>query len=260
MPIQSFQVTFLGTGTSQGVPMIGCDCIVCLSEDTKDKRLRSSILLTINGGNYAVDTGPDFRYQMLRADVKDLEGVLFTHEHKDHTAGLDDIRPFNYLRKKEVVVYCDKLVEKALKRDYYYAFDNSYPGVPQIKLDIISKEQPFYLQEDVKVLPIEVLHYKLPVLGFRIENFTYITDCKTISGIELEKVKGTEILVINALREEEHISHLNLEEALELIAKIQPKQAYLTHISHHLGTYEAILKKLPKNILPAYDMLSLTVK
>lgn len=259
MPINSFKVTFLGTGTSQGVPMIGCTCVVCQSSDTKDKRLRSSLLITINGKNYTIDTGPDFRYQMLRENVTDLDGILFTHEHKDHTAGLDDIRPFNYLRKKNMDIYCDELVEKALKRDFYYAFENSYPGVPQINLHTINKNQSFYLQEDIEVIPIEVMHYKLPVLGFRIANFTYITDCKTISEQELEKVKGTEVLVINALREEEHVSHLNLTQALELIEKIQPKQAYLTHISHHLGTYEAILNKVPENVKPAHDGLTLVL-
>lgn len=259
MSLSSFNVTFLGTGTSQGIPLIGCECHVCQSKDKKDKRLRSSVLLEINGRNYTIDAGPDFRYQMLRENVKDLDGILFTHEHKDHLAGLDDVRPFNYLNDKDIDIYCDVRVEKALKRDFYYAFaEEKYPGVPRLNMNIIDKNEPFYLQENVKVIPIEVMHHKLPVMGFRIENFTYITDCKTISNEELRKLKGTEVLVINALRETPHLSHLNLEEALELIEKINPKKTYLTHISHHLGTYEEILQKLPKNVFPAYDGLKLT--
>lgn len=261
MALNSFNVTFLGTGTSQGIPLIGCDCPVCTSDDKRDNRLRSSILIEINGKNYTVDAGPDFRYQMLRENVKQLDGILFTHEHKDHVAGLDDVRPFNYLNNKDMDIYCDNLVERALKRDYYYAFSEvKYPGVPRLNMIHIEKATPFFLQDDVKVIPIEVIHYNLPVLGFRIENFTYITDCKTIDPIELEKIKGTDILVINALREEQHISHLNLKEALELIAYIQPKQAYLTHISHHLGKYEDILKKLPANVFPSYDGLKLAIQ
>lgn len=258
MSLSSFNVTFLGTGTSQGIPLIGCECHVCQSKDKKDKRLRSSVLLEINGRNYTIDAGPDFRYQMLRENVKDLDGILFTHEHKDHLAGLDDVRPFNYLNDKDIDIYCDVRVEKALKRDFYYAFaEEKYPGVPRLNMKIIDKNEPFYLQENVKVIPIEVMHHKLPVLGFRIENFTYITDCKAISSEELSKLKGTETLVLNALRETPHLSHLNLEEALELIEKINPKTTYLTHISHHLGTHEEILQKLPKNVFPAYDGLKL---
>jgi phosphoribosyl 1,2-cyclic phosphate phosphodiesterase len=261
MALNSFNVTFLGTGTSQGIPLIGCECSVCSSKDKCDKRLRSSILIEINGKNYSVDAGPDFRYQMLRENVKQLEGILFTHEHKDHVAGLDDVRPFNYLNNRDMDIYCDDLVERALKRDFFYAFSEvKYPGVPRLNLIHIDKDTPFFLQDEVKVTPIEVLHYNLPVLGFRIENFTYITDCKTISEEELEKIKGTEIFVINALREEEHISHLNLQEALEFIERIQPKQAYLTHISHHLGKNEDLVKKLPSNVLPAYDGLKLAIK
>jgi phosphoribosyl 1,2-cyclic phosphate phosphodiesterase len=260
MTLESFTVTFLGTGTSQGIPMIGCDCHVCQSADKKDKRLRSSVLLTLNGKNYTIDAGPDFRYQMLREGVKDLDGILFTHEHKDHIAGLDDIRPFNYLRQKDMDIYCDERVEKALKRDYYYAFEASYPGVPKINLHHVDKDKTFVLQENIEVIPIEVMHYKLPVKGYRIANFTYITDCKTISSEELKKLEGTEVLVINALREEQHISHLNLQEALELIEIVKPKVAYLTHISHHLGTHEEILAKIPAHVFPAYDGLVIDLK
>lgn len=260
MSISSFTVTFLGTGTSQGVPMIACDCEVCQSTDPKDKRLRSSVLLTINGKNYVIDTGPDFRYQMLREHIKDIDGILFTHEHKDHIAGLDDIRPFNYLQHKDINLYCYDLVEKAIRRDYYYAFgEHKYPGVPSLNILPIDKDHSFQLNDEIDVHPIEVMHYKLPVLGFRIGDFTYITDCKTIEPKELEKIKGTKILVINTLHERPHISHLTLQEALDIIHIIQPENAYLTHISHSFAKHEAILKKLPRNVYPAYDGLKLTI-
>lgn len=260
MPIQSFTVTFLGTGTSQGVPMIACNCNVCHSKNIKDKRLRSSVLLTINGRNYVIDTGPDFRYQMLRENVQELDGVLFTHEHKDHTGGLDDVRPFNYFLNKDIDLYCNDLVEKAIKRDFYYAFsENPYPGVPKYNVIHIDKNHTFLLNNGTEVQPIEVMHYKLPVIGFRIGDFTYITDCKTISDIEFEKLKGTKVLVLNALRESEHISHLNLAEALDIINKIKPDQAYLTHISHTFGCHNDIEKKLPENVHPAYDGLKLII-
>lgn len=260
MSIDSFAVTFLGTGTSQGVPMIACPCEVCHSSDSRDKRLRSSVLLTINGKNYVIDTGPDFRYQMLRENVQHLDGVLFTHEHKDHTAGLDDVRPFNYFDKKDIDIYCDKLVEKAIKRDFYYAFaEHSYPGAPKFNVISINKNHNFSLNNGIEVIPIEVMHYKLPILGFRIANFAYITDCKTISDEEIKKLEGVDYFVINALKEGPHLSHLNLQEALELIEKIQPKHAYLTHISHSFAKHVDIEKKLPANVFPAYDGLSLKI-
>lgn len=260
MKASSLTVTFLGTGTSQGVPMIACECEVCQSTDTRDKRLRSSVLLTIDEQNYVIDTGPDFRTQMLREEVKDIDGILFTHEHKDHIAGLDDIRPFNYLRQKNIDLYCYDLVEKAIRRDYYYAFgEHQYPGVPQLKIIPINKNQSFELNNGVTVTPIEVMHYKLPVLGFRINDFTYITDCKTITPEELKKIKGTKTLVINALHERTHISHLNLQEALDLIEIIQPEEAYLTHISHSFAKHVDIEKKLPSNVHPAYDGLKLVI-
>lgn len=256
----SFTVTFLGTGTSQGVPMIACDCEVCTSKDTKDKRLRSSVLLTIDGQNYVIDTGPDFRYQMLRENVKNLEGVLFTHEHKDHIAGLDDIRPFNYFQHKDIHLYCYDLVEKSIRRDFYYAFgENQYPGVPKLTVVQIDKNHPFSLSNGVSVQPIEVMHYHLPILGFRIGDFTYITDCKTIAPEEMEKIKGTKTLVLNALHERPHISHLNLKEALEIIDIIQPENAYLTHISHSFAKHTDIEKKLPINVHAAYDGLKLEI-
>lgn len=251
-----FKVTFLGTGTSQGVPVIACDCDVCSSDNKKDKRLRSSILIEYFGKNYVIDTGPDFRQQMLREKVQTLDGVLYTHEHKDHLSGMDDVRAFNYKQKRDMEIYCDANVERALHREYYYVFtENKYPGVPSVNINLIDKN-PFEIG-GMKVTPVEVLHYKLPVLGFRIEDFTYITDAKTISQEEREKIRGTKVLVINALRREEHLSHFNLEEALAFIDDIKPEKAYLTHISHLFGKHRDIKKDLPENVKVAYDGLKL---
>lgn len=246
----------LGTGTSQGIPVIACDCTVCTSTDGRDNRLRCSVLISIGNENYCIDSGPDFRQQMLRAEVKTLSGILFTHEHKDHIAGLDDVRAFNFREKRDMDIYCTSAVEKALKREFYYAFEeNKYPGVPSLQIVPIV-EQPFNLPNGVEVIPIQLMHYKMPVLGFRIGDFTYITDAKTISEKEKKKILGSEILVVNALRKEEHISHFNLEEALAFIAEVKPKKAYLTHISHLFGTHEEILSLLPPNVYPAYDGLT----
>lgn len=251
-------ITFLGTGTSQGVPVIACDCDVCLSVDSKDNRLRTSVLLTIAGINYLIDSGPDFRQQMLREKVGSLEAVVFTHEHKDHIAGLDDVRAFNFKQKKAMNLYGDHLVEKAIKREFHYAFgDNNYPGIPVLKFNKI--ENTIFDVNGVEFLPIKVLHYKLPVFGYRVGDFTYITDAKTIAEKELEKVKGTKILVINALRRKEHISHFNLEEALEIISIIKPEKAYLNHISHLFDKHENIQVELPENVFVAYDGLKLSL-
>jgi len=253
------EITILGSGTSQGVPVIACDCNVCLSTDQKDKRLRSSIMITINNLNYVIDAGPDFRQQMLTNQVKSLEAVLFTHEHKDHIAGLDDVRAFNYKQQKDFDVYCSKSVESALKREYHYAFsDDKYPGIPLLNLHLI-ENKPFQVGSTLNVLPIEVMHYKMPVFGYRIEDFTYITDAKTISEEEIEKVKGTKVLIVNALHENEHISHFNLNEALAFIDKIKPEKAYLTHISHLFGTTSYINSILPKNVFLAFDGLKITI-
>lgn len=254
------KITMLGTGTSQGVPVIACDCKVCSSTDQKDKRLRCSVMISIDGQNYCIDSGPDFRQQMLRESVKTLSGILFTHEHKDHVAGLDDVRAFNFREKKDMNVYCSEPVEVALRREFHYAFaENKYPGVPGLKIVPINKS-PFVLPNGVEVVPIEVMHYKMPVLGFRIGNFTYITDAKTVSEEERKKIRGTEVLVVNALRLEEHISHFNLEEALKFIADINPSRAYLTHISHLFGTHEEIETMLPENVFVAYDGLTFELK
>ncbi|WP_316821149.1 MBL fold metallo-hydrolase [Pedobacter gandavensis] len=250
------KVTFLGTGTSQGIPVITCNCAVCQSTDHKNKRLRVSVLVEMGDKTIVIDSGPDFRYQMLRANVKDLDAILYTHEHKDHVAGLDDIRPFNYLLKKNIDIYATTRVQEALKREFSYIFaENHYPGLPQIDLHTIS-DQPFEIG-NTRVIPLNIMHYKLPILGFRIHDFTYITDAKTISEETIAKVKGSRVLVINALQHEEHISHFTLEEAIEFAQKIGAETTYLTHISHNLGLHEEVEKKLPKNIKLAYDGLSI---
>jgi phosphoribosyl 1,2-cyclic phosphate phosphodiesterase len=212
-------------------------------------------MISLNNENYVIDTGPDFRQQMLREKVSNLRAVLFTHEHKDHVAGMDDVRAFNFKHQKDMDVYCDLNVQKALYREYPYVFsENRYPGVPKVKLHQISKDNSFTINNNV-FTPIEVLHYKLPVLGFRVKDLSYITDAKTISDVELAKVMGSKVLVVNALRIKEHISHFNLSEALAIIALVKPERAYLTHLSHLMGTHEDTLKKLPDNVFVAYDGL-----
>ena len=254
------KLTTLGSGTSQGVPVIGCDCRVCSSSDKRDKRTRTSVLIHINGENHVIDTGPDFRTQMLRENIQSLKSVIFTHEHKDHIAGLDDIRPFNFKEKRSMNVYASDRVREALLREYHYIFaDKKYPGVPNVNLSIIENEK-FQIDTGIEIEPIEVLHYKLPVFGFRIGDITYITDAKTISEEEKEKIKGSNILIINALRREPHMSHFNLDEALDFIHEVDPKHAYLTHISHLFGTHTEIEKELPGNVHTAYDGLSLDFK
>ena len=250
------KVTFLGTGTSQGIPVIGCGCAVCKSDDKKDKRLRVSVWVQTDDKSIVIDSGPDFRYQMLRAGVDDLDAILYTHEHKDHVAGLDDIRPFNYILKKRIDIYATERVQEALKREFQYIFaDVKYHGLPQINLHTIS-DQNFNVGE-TEVVPFEVMHYKLPILGYRIGDFTYITDAKTISEASLEKIKGTKVLVLNALQKESHISHLTFDEAIAMAEKIGAERTYFTHISHNLGLHEEISKELPPNIQLAYDGLTI---
>ncbi len=252
------RITFLGTGTSQGVPVIACTCAVCTSTDPHDKHLRSSILIEDNGKNVVIDSGPDFRYQMLRAQVKHLEAVVFTHEHKDHIAGLDDIRAFNYFQNSAIDVFANLRVQAALKREFSYIFsDYQYPGIPQINLKTIDLE-PF-TAAGIRMIPIEVLHYKLPVLGFRIKDFTYITDAKTVSETETEKIKGSKILVLNALQKEKHISHFTFQEAIAFAEKIGAEMTYFTHISHRLGKFQDVSTELPANIKLAYDGLQLDI-
>lgn len=250
------KVTFLGTGTSQGIPVIGSTHPVCLSENFKDKRLRVSVLVQWENHTYVIDCGPDFRTQMLRANCNRIDGVIFTHEHADHTAGLDDIRPF-FFRQGDIPIYAHNRVLGELRRrfDYIFATEDKYPGVPNV-IENEVKNAPFMLKK-MEVIPIEGFHYKLQVFGYRFGDFAYITDMKTIPETELQKLKNLEVLVINALREEEHISHFNLEQALEIIAKLQPKKAYLTHISHHLGFHDEVESKLPDNVFLAYDELEI---
>tara|TARA_B100001093_G_C26810547_1_gene1007392 strand:- start:1111 stop:1875 length:765 start_codon:yes stop_codon:yes gene_type:complete len=251
------KLTFLGTGTSQGVPVIACSCKVCMSKNKKDNRLRSSVMISINEYNYVIDSGPDFRQQMLRKNVKDIRALLFTHEHKDHVAGLDDIRAFNFKHHKDIDIFCHLNVQKALKREFPYIFSEfKYPGVPRINIHTIEKNKTFQIEDNI-FIPIEVMHYKMAVMAFRINGLTYITDAKTISSKEVEKIKGTDVLIINALRMEEHISHFNLKQALEFIDYIKPKRAYLTHISHYLGKHTQVSQKLPDNVYLAYDGLEI---
>ena len=253
------KITVLGSGTSQGVPVIACNCKVCTSNNPKDKRLRCSILISYNGENYVIDSGPDFRYQMLRENVQTLRAVLFTHEHKDHVSGLDDVRAFNFKEDRDMQVYCSKRVEVALKREFHYVFDeDKYPGVPLIQLNTIQNEK-FTLPGGLEVQPIEVMHYKMPVIAYRIKDFAYITDAKTISESEREKLKGVKVLIVNALRIQEHISHFNLIEALKLIEEVKPEKAYLTHISHLFGTHEEIKALCPSNVYPAFDGLKIAL-
>ncbi|SEA31219.1 phosphoribosyl 1,2-cyclic phosphate phosphodiesterase [Bizionia paragorgiae] len=252
------KITFLGTGTSQGIPVIGSTHPVCLSENFKDKRLRVSVLVEWDNYTYVIDCGPDFRTQMIRANCGRIDGVIFTHEHADHTAGLDDIRPY-FFRQGDIPIYAHQRVLGELRRrfDYIFATENKYPGVPSV-IENEVKNEPFMLH-NMQVVPIEGYHYKLQVFGYRFDRFAYLTDMKTISETELEKLKNLDVLVINALREEEHISHFNLEQALEIITKLQPKKAYLTHISHHLGFHDDVESRLPENVFLAYDELQITL-
>ena len=253
------QITFLGTGTSQGVPVIGCDCAVCRSLDFRDKRLRVSVHLEVDGKSLVIDTGPDFRQQMLRERIRRLDAVLFTHEHKDHTAGLDDIRPFNF-RQGKMPVFAHKRVLGNLRQrfDYIFAEVDRYPGAPSIHAIEIEKDKPFPVG-DKMAIPIEVWHAKLQVFGFRIGDFAYLTDVKVIFEAEIEKLKGVKVLVVNALREEPHDSHFNLQEALDFINLVQPERAYLTHISHMMGFHAEVERKLPPNVFLAYDNLEITI-
>jgi len=252
------KITFLGTGTSQGIPIIGSDHPVCLSNNPKDKRLRVSILIEWDNFAYVVDCGPDFRQQLLSNPVKHLNGVLFTHEHNDHIAGLDDVRPF-YFRQGDISIYAHKRVLEALKKRFEYVFEvqNKYPGAPTLDENVID-DNPFYLGNK-KIIPINVYHGKLQVYGFRIDDFAYITDAKTIPEESLEQLKGVKHLVLNALRKEPHYSHLNVEEALEIIDILKPEKTYFTHISHHLGFHDEVQKELPNNVNLAYDNLKIEI-
>ena len=250
------KITFLGTGTSQGIPVIACDCKVCRSDNPKDNRLRTSVLIEDNNQTFVIDTGPDFRQQMLRENVQKLDAIVYTHQHKDHVAGMDDIRAFNYKFKKDMDIYCTAEVEEALIREFPYVFSTyKYPGVPEIKVHNI-KNEPFNIN-GVEILPIEGLHYKLPVFGYRINDFVYLTDVSFVSEKEKEKMKGADIIVLDALRKTPHISHFTMEQAVELLEELQPKQGYLIHISHLMGLHNEVVKELPDFIKPAHDGLVL---
>ncbi len=249
------KVYFLGTGTSQGIPIIGSKHPVCLSQDFKDKRLRVSVWITWDNYSYVIDCGPDFRQQMLTSGCTKLDGILFTHEHADHTAGLDDIRPFCHRQGKIPVYLEERVLDSLLKRfDYIFETKDRYPGAPEVEPFLIRENQNFTIG-DTEVIPIKVMHGKLPIFGFRIKDFVYITDAKVIEKQEEEKIKGAKVLVINALREESHDLHFNLQDALEFIERVKPERAYLTHISPMLGFHEEVQKKLPKNVFVSYDNL-----
>ena len=254
MTVPHLKITFLGSGTSSGVPMIACDCVVCTSSDPRDNRLRSSILVESDQTTIVVDTTPDFRYQMLRQKVKHLDAVLFTHPHKDHIAGLDDVRAFNYFQEQPMQVYANPMTIDALMREFAYAFaDKKYPGVPNLELNTIGLE-PFMIG-DIPVTPVQVWHMKMPVYGFRFGSFTYITDANRIDESEKEKVWGSQVIVVNALRKERHISHYNLDEAIALVEELRVPKAYFTHISHQLGLHEEVESRLPEGMHLGYDGL-----
>ena len=253
------KITFLGTGTSQGIPVIGSTHPVCQSTDPKDKRLRVSVLLSWKNFNYVIDCGPDFRQQMLTNNVRSLDGILFTHEHADHTAGIDDIRPY-FFRQGDVPIFAHQRVINVLKHrfDYIFADSNRYPGAPAVKVNVVQNDEPFTIG-DKQAIPIDAYHNRLQVFGYRVGDFAYLTDVKTVEDKEIEKIKGVKVLSVNALRIEPHHSHFNLEEALQFVEKVQPKKAYFTHISHYLGFHEEVEKILPKNVHLAYDNLVISV-
>jgi phosphoribosyl 1,2-cyclic phosphate phosphodiesterase len=249
------KITFLGTGTSQGVPLIGCECDVCLSDDARDKRLRTSIMIERGDTVVVIDSGPDFRQQMLREKVKKLDGLVFTHEHKDHIAGMDDIRAFNFINKKPVDVYCTKQVETALRREFFYAFENDYPGVPE--LNIYNFNDEAFTIGEITLLPIKVFHAQLEIRGFRIGDFTFITDANFISEKEKKKIEGSKVMVINALRRNFHPTHFNLDQALLLLDELKIEQGYLIHLSHQMGKHELVSSELLAQRFVAYDGLQL---
>jgi phosphoribosyl 1,2-cyclic phosphate phosphodiesterase len=252
------KLTFLGTGTSQGIPVITCSCPVCHSSDGRDQRLRTSALIEHNGTTILIDAGPDFRQQMLNANVKNMDAILLTHEHRDHIAGLDDIRAFNYFLNRPMDIWAENRVQKAIKNGYDYAFcEDKYPGSPEMILHNIDGSDFFI--NSLKVIPIRAYHYKMPVYGFRIEGLTYITDANRIEDDEKEKIIGSKCLVLNALRKKKHMSHFSLDEACELISELKPNQAFITHISHQMGLHVDVEKDLPKNVYLAYDRLTVEV-
>ncbi|HMB64672.1 MAG TPA: MBL fold metallo-hydrolase [Eudoraea sp.] len=253
------KITFLGTGTSQGIPVIGSTHPVCQSSNPKDKRLRVSVLISWGTFNFVIDCGPDFRQQMLTHKVSRLDGILFTHEHADHTAGIDDIRPF-FFRQGDIPIYAHERVVRSLGRrfDYIFAANDRYPGAPAVRVNLVKNNTPFPIG-DLQATPIEAYHNRLQVFGYRIGDFAYLTDVKTINNKEIDKLKGVKVLSVNALRKEAHHSHFNLEEAIEFVLKVRPELTYLTHISHRMGFHEEVEKKLPKGVHLAYDNLVVSI-
>jgi len=249
------KIIFLGTGTSQGVPVIACECNTCLSADQHDKRLRTSLLLELEGITLLFDAGPDFRQQMLREHVTKLDSIILTHEHKDHISGMDDVRAFNHKSQDAIDIYAEERVQKAIKNEYSYVFSEyQYPGIPKMRLNNITDNS--FIVKGIQIIPVRVFHYRLPVYGFRVGNFAYITDANYIPEESKEKLFGVKYLVINALRKEKHISHFNLREAIDFIREISPKKAFITHISHQMGYHANVSKELPAGIMLAYDGLS----
>jgi phosphoribosyl 1,2-cyclic phosphate phosphodiesterase len=252
------EITVLGTGTSQGVPVVACDCRVCRSTDPRDQRLRTAIMVETSKNTMVIDAGPDFRQQMLRENVKKVDALLITHNHKDHTGGLDDVRAFNWILKKPMEVFARDSVLSSIKKDFDYAFEEEkYPGVPQINLHTITNK-PFEIWGE-KIIPIDAMHARMPVFGFRIGDFSYLTDASIIKHEELDKMKGSRYIIINALRKEKHYSHFNLTEAIEILQYLKPEKGYLTHISHQMGLHEEINKELPAGIELAYDGLKIEI-
>lgn len=252
------KLTILGSGTSQGIPVIACDCPVCSSTDKHDKRLRCSAMLEIDGKILVFDAGPDFRYQMLRAQVKDIRAILLTHQHKDHIGGLDDVRAFNWIKQGAVDIYSDLNTKEEVYKDYSYAFSEyKYPGVPEMNLHVID-EHPFRI-DDIAIMPIPVIHHKLPVMGFRIRNFAYVTDANAIPDSSMKKLEGVEYMVINALRKEGHLSHFTLSQAIEIVQKLNVKHAWLTHIGHQMGFHAEVSRELPANVELAYDTMQIEI-
>lgn len=250
------ELIFLGTGTSQGVPVIACPCPICCSKNPKDQRLRTSVLIRDENQTIVIDSGPDFRQQLLREDIQSMDAVLFTHEHKDHIAGLDDIRAFNYRYDKAMKVYCTDQVESALRREFNYVFENQhYPGVPKIDLHRITEDN--FKIGHWTLTPLPVMHLKLPVLGFRLGPLSYVTDANFMSETTKEKIKGSQILILNALRNEKHPSHYTLSEAIDLAQELEVPQVYFTHISHQLGLHDQVQSSLPQHMQLAYDGLTL---
>ncbi|HNP33187.1 MAG TPA: MBL fold metallo-hydrolase [Flavobacterium sp.] len=254
------QVYFLGTGTSQGIPVIGITHPVCQSNDLKDKRLRVSVWVTWDDNSIVIDCGPDFRQQMLTSGCPKLDALFFTHEHADHTAGLDDIRPFFFQQKRNIPVYAHQRVLDNLKKrfDYIFEEENKYPGAPSVEIFEVKNNESFIIGQ-TEIVPIEVDHANLQVFGYRIKDFAYLTDVKSIEDIEIHKLKGVKVLVVNALREASHHSHFSLQEALDFVHLVQPERAYLTHISHMLGFHEEVQQRLPENVFLAYDNLKITI-